>query len=422
MGTWGGTLLGQALPSGDVRGAVEAMELLAEATDLLGPDDQRWLMYAGTLGSAHLSLTGLPGLPDAERPAHLEQGISWLVHAHRLADGPANPLWGGLGTMLAWAYRLRGDWLHDPAAARRNRDEARRVGLRALTGVTWSVLLQSGTPHAAEAGREAADHALDVARWCLADGAYEDAVRALDAGRGLLLHAATVAATVPETLTALGRADLAEEWRAAGPVPPDPAGGMGTATGASGMAVGYGTGDAWTDGDGTAWTGGDGSARAPGDGSAWTGGHGSMRTRGHGSVRAPGDESTRASGDGSAWTGGDGSVRAGDGSMWVAPGGGHGPRPVQCAAPPGAGRARRLAAPTAAAGDARARRDRRGAARHGRPRVGLPGPGRRRCPGQRAGGVRGRLGAGAGASRAHGGRGAASGVPGHGRTGRSGHR
>ncbi|MFF8815437.1 CHAT domain-containing protein [Streptomyces pactum] len=261
----GHTLLRQALLSGEVPAAEEAMGLLADAVELLEPDDQRWLMCAGTLGSAHLTLAGLPGVPEAGRQARLDQGISWLVHAHRLAGGPANPLWGGLGTGLAWAYRLRGDRRRDPVAARRDLRKARRAGLRALTGVTWSVLLQSGTPHAAQAGREAAEHALDLARWCLADGVYDEAVRALDAGRGLLLHAATVSATVPETLTALGHTDLAQEWRAAGPVPPDPVGGVrpvlgytadGAASAAAEVHGAAGVGGAWSDGAGAGGAGG----------------------------------------------------------------------------------------------------------------------------------------------------------------------
>ncbi|MFI6102573.1 CHAT domain-containing protein [Streptomyces sp. NPDC051310] len=221
--------LGEAAIGRAVRGlltrspdrAREAVELLAEALDLIEPDDERWIRYACVLGNCHCAVAGLTGTPQQRRD-HLDQGVSWLVHARRLAGGPEYALWGALGMSLATAYRIRGD-VQPPGtrAARLNHDRSRSVGLDALRAAAWSVLLQSGTAHAAETGRRAGEYALDVARWCLADGAVDDAVRALDAGRGLVLHAATVATTVPGMLTALGRSDLADEWRAAGSPAPE---------------------------------------------------------------------------------------------------------------------------------------------------------------------------------------------------------
>ncbi|MFJ1578487.1 CHAT domain-containing protein [Streptomyces sp. NPDC088182] len=224
LGLVGMTRLGAALLGQDAKGTAEGLDLLEDALDLVDLDDERWLRYASSVGTGRVALSGLPGLPPAQgtRAHHLDQGISWLTHTWRLAAGPEHPLWAGIGATLAAAYRARGNWSHDARVAGRNHAEARRVGLDALGGTTWSVLLQSGTPHAADVGGRAAEHALDVARWCLADGEYEDAARALDAGRGLLLHAATVMTTVPEMLASLGHTALAEEWRAAGPVPPDP--------------------------------------------------------------------------------------------------------------------------------------------------------------------------------------------------------
>ncbi|WP_405388509.1 CHAT domain-containing protein [Streptomyces sp. NBC_01102] len=209
---------GRALFAGDAQGVVEAMQLLQDALDLLEPDDERWIRNACTLGTGHCALAVMAGVPRADRPRYLDQGISWLKHTLRLAGGPAHPLWNSIGMSLASAYRHRGDQLVHTHATRLNHAESRRVGLDALRAAAWSVLLQSGTAHAAETGRRAGEQALDVARWCLADGAYDDAVRALDAGRGLVLHAATVAATVPDMLGALGHTGLADEWRGAGAV------------------------------------------------------------------------------------------------------------------------------------------------------------------------------------------------------------
>ncbi|MFD3658037.1 CHAT domain-containing protein [Streptomyces sp. NPDC058620] len=219
LGEAGISRAARALFAGDAEGVVEAMRLLQDALDLLEPDDERWIRNACTLGTGHCALAGMAGVPRVDRPRYLDQGISWLKHTLRLAGGPAHPLWNSMGMSLALAYRQRGDnQLFNARATRLNHAESRRVGLDAVRAAAWSVLLQSGTAHAAETGRRAGEQALDVARWCLADGAYDDAVRALDAGRGLVLHAATVAATVPDMLGALGQTGLADEWRAAGAV------------------------------------------------------------------------------------------------------------------------------------------------------------------------------------------------------------
>src|SRR5258708_4336633 len=54
--------------------------------------------------------------------------------------------------------------------------------------------------------------ALTLAEWCVADGRIGSAVEALELGRALVLHAATVAADVPALLREAGSAGLAAEW------------------------------------------------------------------------------------------------------------------------------------------------------------------------------------------------------------------
>ncbi|MFF1360777.1 CHAT domain-containing protein [Streptomyces sp. NPDC058297] len=222
LGEVGTIRVGRALFARDFEAAVAGLELLEDAMDRLEPDDERWIRNASALGTGHAALAALGLAPQTRRADHLDQGISWLRHAMRLAKGPEHPLWGSMGISLARAYRLRGDTHVLNAVVRRlNRDASRHVGLDAVRAAAWSVLLQSGTAHAAETARRAGEHATEVARWCLADGAHDDAVRALDAGRGLVLHAATVAETVPDLLTALGQSSLADEWRAAGTLVPE---------------------------------------------------------------------------------------------------------------------------------------------------------------------------------------------------------
>ncbi|MFF0203720.1 CHAT domain-containing protein [Streptomyces sp. NPDC005017] len=143
----------------------------------------------------------------------LDESLHWSEEAVRLAAHPGHFGWAIAAAQLAEAYRAA-------ATARRGgrpelRPRSREFGLRALRGHAWQVLLQSRAQYTAETLTLSASHALMVARWCLADGSLDEAVQALDAGRGLVLHAASAAGTVPDRLTAVGHPDLAAEWRAA---------------------------------------------------------------------------------------------------------------------------------------------------------------------------------------------------------------
>jgi hypothetical protein len=77
------------------------------------------------------------------------------------------------------------------------------------------VLLQSDVATARSAARDAARDAIDVARRCLQAGEVADAIHALDAGRGLVLFAATESRNVADRLEKAGRPELAQRWRAA---------------------------------------------------------------------------------------------------------------------------------------------------------------------------------------------------------------
>ncbi|WP_328468751.1 CHAT domain-containing protein [Streptomyces sp. NBC_00448] len=200
----------------DAEALAEAMKLLKEAHDLADEGSDSRLRYAHCLGSGHCALAEVQRLPTA-RARHLSQGIALLESAFALAGGPDHRLYALAGLALGRAYRTRGELRGD------DRGAGRRVGLDALRGHAWAALLQSGTEHAAQAVVQATDTAFEVAGWCLRDNVPEQAVRALDACRGLVLHAATTSRTVPERLVAAGRDDLAAEWSAAGLGPADPA-------------------------------------------------------------------------------------------------------------------------------------------------------------------------------------------------------
>ncbi|MET8683787.1 CHAT domain-containing protein [Streptomyces sp. NPDC004732] len=199
----------------DMPALAEAMELVQEAHDLADEGSENRLRYAGCLGVGHTALAEVQRDPAA-RARHLDRAVGLLETAFRAVAGPEHRLYASTGLALARAYRSRGDRRHD------DRTAARRTGLDALRGHAWAALLQSGTDQAAQAAIEATAGAREVAAWCLRDNAPDEAVRALDACRGLVLHAATTSRTVPERLAAAGRGDLADEWRAAG-ARPEPA-------------------------------------------------------------------------------------------------------------------------------------------------------------------------------------------------------
>lgn len=93
-------------------------------------------------------------------------------------------------------------------------DRAVHIGLEALLEDAVRVVLQSGPDSALSPIRETADQAAALAARCLAAGLRSDAVRAIEAGRGLVLHAMSWTADVASLLREHGRPELAGEWEA----------------------------------------------------------------------------------------------------------------------------------------------------------------------------------------------------------------
>ncbi|QHC15731.1 CHAT domain-containing protein [Streptomyces sp. GF20] len=208
LGAVGMTALFDPAVMDDPARAEEARAALAEAHRLSAPGGDRALRFAGALAHAHAVL-GFQTTDPAERRRHHRRGVDLLTDALRAAGGPQHRLHPSLGMSLARLLR------EGPAARPADRARARKAGLDALRGHAWAALLQTGTTDAADVVRDAADAARDVAWWALADGALDDAAVALDAGRGLLLHAATSTGAVPDRLRAAGHAPLADAWEAA---------------------------------------------------------------------------------------------------------------------------------------------------------------------------------------------------------------
>ncbi|MFJ7422910.1 CHAT domain-containing protein [Streptomyces uncialis] len=197
----------------DVEALGEARELIEEAREVSRSDPPSYLRYTGLLAAAHDALARLLRVPG-ERDEHLELAIGLYEECYAATGGPEHRLRPSAALGLARAYRERAS--RRPHMAAQDRTRALALGLDGLRGYAWAALLQSATVHAAEAVAQATAEALEVASWALREGALESAVEALEACRGLALHAATTSRTVPQRLAAAGLGELADEWRAAG--------------------------------------------------------------------------------------------------------------------------------------------------------------------------------------------------------------
>ncbi|MGW2995567.1 CHAT domain-containing protein, partial [Streptomyces sp. NPDC001193] len=200
-----------ALVAADVPRIREILALGEEAVRLSEPGGETWIRLASDAGSMYSTLVMAEERGRSPQRAHdLERAITLLEGAVGAMGGPEHRLWALSASSLGRAHRVRS------GAGSSDRERGRRLGLEAMRGFVCSALLQSGTQDAAEAARMATDLSEEIVGWCVADRALEDAVQALDACRGLVLHAATTSRSVPELLTAAGQDALAAEWRAAG--------------------------------------------------------------------------------------------------------------------------------------------------------------------------------------------------------------
>lgn len=141
----------------------------------------------------------------------LDNAIDRLEEARRLAEQHPGIDAGitdnaSIHFELGQYYFTRGD------QNRRDWQRAVASGLAALWERAEDVLLQTGATRALDKANSATDEAAVVTSWCVATGEHESAVLALELGRGMVLHAATVEASVPALLRDGGHPELAAEW------------------------------------------------------------------------------------------------------------------------------------------------------------------------------------------------------------------
>ncbi|MEV0005828.1 CHAT domain-containing protein [Micromonospora sp. NPDC050980] len=133
----------------------------------------------------------------------VSEAVTLLERARELAGGPENPYWSYLTGMLGQLRRRSGE-----------ASPARLAMLEGLRGYAWRVLLEPDSATARDVARQAAVEAIAAAGRCLVDQQPEDALRALDGGRALMLFAATELRDPGTRLTAAGHPELAARWRA----------------------------------------------------------------------------------------------------------------------------------------------------------------------------------------------------------------
>ncbi|MGW3859350.1 CHAT domain-containing protein [Micromonospora arida] len=195
----GGIQVAGAVQRGDLALLRKWADHLADLAHRLEPGHAA--RFTSLTIAAQAELAGARSVGDRGAAARAAQRFE---AATAESGGPENMLWTDLVRDHAEALRRAGD----PDRAR-----TRRLGLAALHGHARRVLLQAGTDHAMDSSREAVADATIVVRWCLQDQADDDLITALDAGRGLVLHAATASRTIADSLREAGHPDLAEEWR-----------------------------------------------------------------------------------------------------------------------------------------------------------------------------------------------------------------
>jgi hypothetical protein len=202
-------LIANERAAGDSEAVDESIALLQQALPTAGPDafgERSRCLYG-------LGFTLLMRYSHTHRTADLSLAVRHLEEARAgLEAMPGDPFVVPLLRALAWAHRREACRHGETDAPRLPRHRSRSAGRAVLYGHAQSVLLQSGSPHGLSASRSIGLDALTLAEWCLADGKIESAVEALELGRALVLHAATVAADVLALLREAGRPDLAAEW------------------------------------------------------------------------------------------------------------------------------------------------------------------------------------------------------------------
>jgi tetratricopeptide (TPR) repeat protein len=199
-----GALLIMSFSPYNRRGVESAEKMLREVIDVAAPESQE-----GLRGSALYATLCHNRFLHGRAPADADRAVEVARAAREhMTDRAPSPVGTLLTNVLADALRAR--------SAPGDDEAGRRTGVAGLREAATVVLLQAAAEPALQMARTAADRALQIARWYLADGDLAGAVEALELGRGQVLHASTTTVDVPALLREADRADLAEKWEGGG--------------------------------------------------------------------------------------------------------------------------------------------------------------------------------------------------------------
>ncbi|MEU7516108.1 CHAT domain-containing protein [Streptomyces sp. NPDC042898] len=237
-----GALMVSSFTPYNAGGVASADRLLRETLAAVSPDSPEGMRATVLLAALLFNRFRYTGVP-----AHVDEAVEIAVAGlERMRQRAPSPVSTFLGYVLADALRARASAGHDtrdgrdgvtraapasasasasasvpapapddapaPAPVPDDARAAREAGIAALREAASVVLLQAAAEAALQMARTASDRALQIARWCLADGDLRGALEALELGRGQVLHAATTTSDLPALLREAGRADLAAEW------------------------------------------------------------------------------------------------------------------------------------------------------------------------------------------------------------------
>lgn len=190
---------------------VEPFERVAMANEAHG-----WLTSLATTGAPSVAeralalsamLSRLSSSPGWNDPGSLTEAIGRMEQARErvpLSHPTAQVQRRALSDMY---------WQRSQRWGRDDRERARTAALESLYASCHQVLLQPTVEQAVGRAREATGFATVLAHRELSDGRLWEAVRALEVGRGLILHATTSSETVERLLEQAGETNLARRWR-----------------------------------------------------------------------------------------------------------------------------------------------------------------------------------------------------------------
>lgn len=137
--------------------------------------------------------------------ADIDAAIEQLEQVRTLLGSITHGFWADNAVQLGSAYWDAG-----------HAGKGRRLALDGLRAHAWNTLLQPDLDHAQQVAYDAASNAWEVAWLALVDGMPDDAVEALESGRGLLLFATIETRDLARRLIDVGAEDLARQWQQAG--------------------------------------------------------------------------------------------------------------------------------------------------------------------------------------------------------------